>query len=244
MRVYIAGPMRGLPEFGFPAFDEAAAALSAAGHQVVSPAQHDRDNGFDPTGMNGREDLTDHGFDLRDALTWDLAQVTQAQAVMLLPGWRHSSGARAEIATAAAVGILASEDGHTWAPAATFLTEPTPPAAAGGEVRVTNEKTGGQKGRKLARMDLIPVGALTALAEHYGRGAAKYEDNQWRKGYDWSLSYGALMRHVTTFWGGEDIDEETGSPHMAAVAWHAFTLLTFAVEHPDLDDRPHKAPTR
>lgn len=239
MRVYIAGPMRGLPEFGFPAFDTAAAQLVAAGHEVVSPAQHDRETGFDPTGMTGHEDLSDFGFDLRDALAWDLSQVAAADAVMLLPGWRRSSGARAEIATAAAVGILASEDGHDWQPAASFL-EGTVAAAAAGEVRVTNEKTGGQKGRKLARMDLVPVEALTALAEHYGRGAAKYADNQWRKGYDWSLSYAALLRHATQFWSGQDIDEETGSPHMAAVAWHAFALLTFMAEHPDLDDRPHK----
>jgi hypothetical protein len=45
------------------------------------------------------------------------------------------------------------------------------------------------------------------------------------------------MRHATQFWGGEDIDEETQLPHMAAVAFHALTILTFMEEHPEFDDR-------
>lgn len=107
------------------------------------------------------------------------------------------------------------------------------------EVRTTSS-TGGQKGVKDERFDLIPVEALTALARHYGVGARKYDDNQWRKGYEWSKSYAALMRHLTQFWGGEDIDEETGSHHLAAVAWHAFTLLTFVEDFPEFDDRYKK----
>lgn len=97
--------------------------------------------------------------------------------------------------------------------------------------------TGGEKGTKPERFDLIPISALTQLARHYGAGAEKYADNQWRKGYEWSKSYAALQRHLTAWWGGENIDTETGSSHMAAVAWHAFTLLTFIEEHPGFDDR-------
>lgn len=105
------------------------------------------------------------------------------------------------------------------------------------EVR-TVSSTGGEKGVKPQRFDLIPVEALTKLAEHYGRGAEKYDDNQWRKGYEWSKSYAALQRHITAWWGGEDLDPEFGTSHLAAVAWHAFTLLTFLEIHPDHDDRP------
>jgi hypothetical protein len=75
----------------------------------------------------------------------------------------------------------------------------------------------------------------------YGRGAEKYHETpdnpNWRKGYEWSKSYDALMRHATQFWGGEDIDDEMQLPHMAAVAFHALTLLTFMEEHPEFDDR-------
>lgn len=105
------------------------------------------------------------------------------------------------------------------------------------EVRVTSS-TGGAKGKKLARYDLVPSAPLRQLAEVYGRGSMKYADHNWRKGYDWSLSFAALNRHLWQFWDGEDIDAETGAPHMAAVAFHAFALLQFMEEQRAFDDRP------
>lgn len=104
------------------------------------------------------------------------------------------------------------------------------------EVR-TVSSTGGEKGVKEERYDLLPWEALAKVARHYGVGAQKYAAHNWRRGYEWSKSYAALMRHLTAFWSGEDIDEETGSPHMAAVVFHALALLTFMDEQPDFDDR-------
>lgn len=109
----------------------------------------------------------------------------------------------------------------------------------GEEIRVTNDDTGAQKGQKLARFDLIPVQPMIELAKHYGRGSRKYEDRNWEGGYAWSLSYGALCRHLFAFWDGENIDEETGTPHIIAVAWHALALAEFMNTHPELDDRPN-----
>lgn len=107
----------------------------------------------------------------------------------------------------------------------------------GEEVRITNAVTGAQKGRKDQRFELIPMDALGKIAEIYNFGSKKYEDHNWRKGYDWSLSYGAMMRHLGAFWEGEDTDPESGLPHMAHAGWHCLTLLTFMQEHPELDDR-------
>lgn len=97
--------------------------------------------------------------------------------------------------------------------------------------------TGAEKGTKPDRFDLLPQEALAVVARHYGVGAAKYSDHNWRKGYEWSKSYAALQRHANAFWSGEDVDEETGSPHMAAVAFHALALITFMDEQPSFDDR-------
>ena len=108
------------------------------------------------------------------------------------------------------------------------------------DLRVVDPDTGGEKGTKLARYDLIPPGALNLLAEHYGRNCEKYADRNWERGYNWSLSFAAMQRHAWAFWNGEDIDPDSGSPHLAAVAWHAFTLLTFSTQDRYLfkDDRP------
>lgn len=103
---YIAGPMRAIPEFNFPAFFAAEAALHEAGWLTINPARHDVDDtGFDPKGMTGNEDLAEFGFDLAEALSWDLEQIAKnADAVVLLPGWERSKGARAEVALAEALG--------------------------------------------------------------------------------------------------------------------------------------------
>lgn len=108
------------------------------------------------------------------------------------------------------------------------------------EVRVTSS-TGGAKGSKIERYDLIPPEPLRLLAEHFGKGAEKYgEARNWERGYDWSLSYAALQRHAWQFWGGEDRDEETQSLHMVAVAWHAMVLIENMKTHPEFDDRPKR----
>lgn len=105
-----------------------------------------------------------------------------------------------------------------------------------GEVRMVSE-TGGAKGVKPEQYQSLPVKALRELAEHYAKGAQKYGDHNFRRGYEWSKSYSALLRHLLAFWGGEDLDPETGSKHVTAVAWHALALSTFMDEYPDYDDR-------
>jgi hypothetical protein len=73
---------------------------------VHSPHEKDIEDGFDFTGCDGTEDLAAMGFDLRRALALDLGWIcAEAEAVVVLPGWRRSRGARAEVATALALDI-------------------------------------------------------------------------------------------------------------------------------------------
>lgn len=106
--LYIAGPMRGKRHFNFPAFFDAAERLKSVGYDVVSPAERDVSNGFDPISrdLTGDEDLAAEGFDLREALAWDLTQIAErCDGIALLPGWMSSRGARAEQALGEALGI-------------------------------------------------------------------------------------------------------------------------------------------
>lgn len=107
------------------------------------------------------------------------------------------------------------------------------------EIR-TVSSSGGEKGMKPERYDLIPAEPLRILAELYGFGASKYAERNWERGFEWSKSFAALQRHAWQFWAGETIDSETKLPHMASVAWHAFALLEWAATHPEFDNRPEQ----
>lgn len=235
MKIYIAGPMRGIAEFNSPAFDEVQRILEKMGHETFNPAERDRSTGFDVAGMTGHENLADAGFSLRDALHADTRWISlYADAVALLPGWEKSSGVAAEVALARALGIPVAEYANFNEDGPTVIV-PTA-VKPSGEIRTTSA-TGGEKGTKPERYDLLPIQALAKVAQLYGRGADKYAAHNWRKGYEWSKSYAALQRHATQFWGGEDNDAEMDLPHMASVAFHAFALLTFMEEQRDFDDR-------
>lgn len=109
---------------------------------------------------------------------------------------------------------------------------------------VVDSETGGMKGQKLARFDMIPQDVLWELATHFGKGEGKYPSDpetgeaNWKKGYKYSLSSAALMRHLSLFLQGEDVDEETGSSHLIAVMWHAAAMRWFQLHERGTDDRP------
>ena len=239
--VYIAGPMRGIPDFNFPAFDAAATRLRDLGYDVCNPADRDRQQhgvevNASPTG--DLEDIKHTGFSLREALGYDVAWIAKhADAVAVLPGWEKSQGARAEVALAWALSLLVAPVDAFHSSALPYEAQIFPPAQDG-EVRVTST-TGGEKGSKPARYDLLPAVPLEMLARLYGKGAEKYAAHNWARGYDWSLSFAALQRHAWAFWSGEDTDPEMGLPHMTAVAFHAFALVHFATHdrYAAFDDR-------
>ena len=111
MKIYLAGPMRGIPEFNFPAFHKAAQHLRELGHFVFSPAERDNErHGTDISKGNATGDESiaakEHGFNLREALGADLAWIcAEADIIAMLPGWETSKGATAERATAIALGL-------------------------------------------------------------------------------------------------------------------------------------------
>ena len=105
--LYLAGPMRGIPQFNFPMFHKYTKILREEGYSVTSPAEMDTEDwgeeAFkDPLGLT-----VDHpDFDLRSTLGADLEFIcTSADVVAVLPNWENSKGVKAEIATAEALGI-------------------------------------------------------------------------------------------------------------------------------------------
>lgn len=88
MRIYLAGPMTGLPDFNFPAFNAAAARLRELGHDVVSPAENEGGDTSHPWSYYMRQDLH---------------HVLSVEAIAVLPGWQRSRGATLEVSVATAL---------------------------------------------------------------------------------------------------------------------------------------------
>jgi len=89
-RIYIAGPMTGLPDHNFPAFHTAADRLRQAGWDVVNPAEN----------FGGRTDLP-----REDYLRADVGLLVSCDAVAMLGGWEDSRGAKLEYLLARELGM-------------------------------------------------------------------------------------------------------------------------------------------
>lgn len=85
--LYLSGKMTGLPDNGFPLFNEVTALLVDAGYVVNNPAE----KGEIP------------GWTWTDYLKYDLHQVIDSDGVATLSNWRDSKGARLEVRTAKAL---------------------------------------------------------------------------------------------------------------------------------------------
>ena len=88
-RVYIAGPMTGLPDLNFPAFHAEAGRLRALGYEVANPAEINPD----PTA----------GW--QACMRADIAQLVTCDGVRLLEGWERSRGASLEAHIAHSLGM-------------------------------------------------------------------------------------------------------------------------------------------
>lgn len=227
LRVYVSGPMSGVENYNFPAFHAASEDLRGMGHTVYSPAEMDEAAGVEPAADGKLPDPGDYaGFLARDI---EVIAKERIEAIVLLPGWENSGGAKTEVAFGRALGLKILRYPE--------LSEVPDTNVKTTEVRVTNEATGGEKGQKLARMDLLPYDSLLAISEVFGFGATKYKDRNWERGFDWGLSFGAAQRHLAAFWSGEETDPESGLPHLAHAGFHVLALLRFAQQFPELDDR-------
>lgn len=87
--IYLSGPMTGLPDHNFPAFNREAARLRAMGYRVVNPAEINKDA----------------GSRWHDCLRKDLEQMLTCNTLALLDGWEHSNGAHLELHVAHRVGM-------------------------------------------------------------------------------------------------------------------------------------------
>lgn len=87
MKLYLAGPMTGIPDRNFPAFHAAAKILRESRHQVVSPAE-----------LNEEAIYAVHPTKEHRAacMRRDIYGLMTCTGIVLLPNWTFSQGAKCE----------------------------------------------------------------------------------------------------------------------------------------------------
>ena len=106
-RIYLAGPMRGLPNHNFPLFYQASGMLEMWGYTVINPAKMDIEDGRAEWNWNTNEIILDNSFTIENALARDFREILDCKAIVLLPGWEASEGAQKELEFALAIGLQA-----------------------------------------------------------------------------------------------------------------------------------------
>ena len=89
-KVYISGPMSGLPSYNYPAFYDAAMRLRLKGVEVLSPA----------------EGAVTNDKMWSDYMRRAIKMMCDCDCNVRLPGWQESRGARLETEIASALDII------------------------------------------------------------------------------------------------------------------------------------------
>lgn len=102
MKLYIAGPMTGVPQFNIPLFNFAAERLRAQGHEIINPAE------LDSPAMQALALASPDGdlakLEKETSETWgdvlarDVKVIADGvEGIVVLPKWYLSRGARLEV---------------------------------------------------------------------------------------------------------------------------------------------------
>lgn len=166
-KVYLAGPMRGYPQFNFPAFDKAAQLGRSLGWTVISPAEMDRENGIDEDILpalprNGGTPEFIRQFINRDVQAIvNLLKAENGDAIAVLPKWEGSVGATGEVA----LGLWAK---LRFLDAETFYPVEIQPAFRTFRPPVGESCEDGMCGMPSRRSMLFETADRIANSEHYG----------------------------------------------------------------------------
>lgn len=214
---YIAGPMRNVKFFNFPMFDAARNLINSwADHKAVSPADIDREYGFDPKTLPPNynwDQIPEQAGSKMDIINRDLEELLNCQAIYLLPGWETSKGATAELAIAQWAGHhVYCHSGAKNPDLPENQPKYTAPEVAAvkdsGTVEMRSFASGATRNTDTSKLDyegfLSPV-ALESFAKYMhshriqADGNMRASDN-WQKGIPMDVYMKSMWRHFFDVW--------------------------------------------
>jgi len=206
VKIYLSGPMSGIPEFNAPAFAHYAQKYRDLGHEVVSPPELDKEA---------------NDVDYESCIKRDMRVLVDAgiEALYMLPGWQKSKGANLEKLLAELTGIPCYEAETGWHVTETVVEKVTTP-------RQTMPKDSAE--RKAVPLctgviDYFPA-ALAAVARLSKHGNDKHNPGEplhWARGK--SMDHAdCIARHLMD---RGIIDPDSGLSHTVEIAWRALALL-------------------
>lgn len=86
-------------------------------------------------------------------------------------------------------------------------------------------------------VSLVPASYTAYCTAGLAYGALKYAEHNWRRGGKWTKVYESMQRHLDAFREGEDIDAESGLPHLALAGCNLAFLTEFYDKGLGTDDR-------
>ncbi len=95
-RIYLSGPMTGIDNYNFPAFNRAAEKLRSCGYDVINPAE-----------LCPNQTAT-----WAECMRLDIKALCDCDTIALMPGWEKSSGAQLELHIAHRIGLDVVFIGH------------------------------------------------------------------------------------------------------------------------------------
>lgn len=87
------------------------------------------------------------------------------------------------------------------------------------------------------RLDLVPMKWMEGLGSVVTFGANKYRPNGWRDGMPWNNTLGSALRHIAAWQNGEELDSDSGLPHLLHAATNLMFIYTYQQEGIGEDDR-------
>ena len=106
-----------------------------------------------------------------------------------------------------------------------------------GDLESSQRGSGARANSGKAQLHQIPLFALDGVAQVLMYGEKKYKKGNWAKGMAWSIPFDCALRHLSAWQAGEELDAESGQPHLDHALANLIFLSAYRKLYPEGDDR-------